>query len=89
LFPGPPQIVSPPPGQPHVDVNFVQPSPIQQLRTFEQLNTENMAHLLDKAKKKGKNLNNDNPGSGGDNPQQNHPAGGNQNPQGGTHNNKP
>jgi hypothetical protein len=40
-FPGPPQPVAPPHGQPHADVNFVQPSPIQQLHTFEQLNMEN------------------------------------------------
>jgi hypothetical protein len=54
-FPGPPQPVSPPHGQPHVDVNFVQPSPIQQLHTFEQLNTENPSHQSNNAKKKGKN----------------------------------
>jgi hypothetical protein len=54
-FPSPPQPVSPPPGQPHVDVNFVQPSPIQQVHDFEQLNTENLAHHLNNAKKKGKN----------------------------------
>jgi hypothetical protein len=30
-FPGPPQPVVPPTGQPHISVNFVQPSPFQQL----------------------------------------------------------
>jgi hypothetical protein len=54
-FPGPPQLVAPPPGQPHGGFNFVQPSPIQQLHNFEQLNIENPAHLLNNAKKKGKN----------------------------------
>jgi hypothetical protein len=34
-FPSPPQPVSPPPGQPHVDVNFFHPSPIQQFHYFE------------------------------------------------------
>jgi hypothetical protein len=40
-FPGPPQPIAPPQGHPHVDANFVQPSPVQQLQTFEQLNTKN------------------------------------------------
>jgi hypothetical protein len=78
-FPGPPQPVSPPQGHPHADVNFVHPSPIQQLQTFEQLNMENPSHQPNNAKKKGKNQNNNNPGPGGNNPQQNHPTGGNQN----------
>jgi hypothetical protein len=34
-FPGPPQPISPPQGQPHVGVNFVQPSPIQKVHHFE------------------------------------------------------
>jgi hypothetical protein len=54
-FPCPPQSVSPPHGQPHAYVNFVQPSPIQQLHTFEHLNTENPTHQPDNSKKKGKN----------------------------------
>jgi hypothetical protein len=36
-FRGPPQSVSPPHVQSDVGINFVQPSPIQQLHTFEQL----------------------------------------------------
>jgi hypothetical protein len=71
--------MAPPQGQPHVGVNFVQPSPIQQFQNFEQLNMENSAHQLNNAKKKGKNRNNNNLGSGGNNPQQNHPARGNSN----------
>jgi hypothetical protein len=47
--------MAPPHGQLHVDVNFVQPSPIQQLHTFEQLNTENQTHQWNNSKKKGKN----------------------------------
>jgi hypothetical protein len=43
-------------GQPHVSVNFVHPSPIQQVQTFEQLNMENLAHQPNNSKKKGKNL---------------------------------
>jgi hypothetical protein len=74
-FPSPPQPVSPPPGQPHVIVNFVEPSPIQQLQNFEQLNKENTTHLSNNSKKKGKKQNNNNLGLGGNNPQQNHPIG--------------
>jgi hypothetical protein len=48
-------VVSPPPGQPHVDVNFVQTSPIKQLQNFEQMNRENLAHPPNNGKKKGKN----------------------------------
>jgi hypothetical protein len=54
-FPGPPQPVSPPQGQPHAGVNFVQPSPIQQFHTFEQLNTENpwpISRIMPKIKEK-------------------------------------
>jgi hypothetical protein len=54
-FPSPPQPVSPPHGKPHTNVNFVQPSSIQQLYTFEQLNMENLAHQSNNAKNKGKN----------------------------------
>jgi hypothetical protein len=54
-FPGPPQSIAPPLGKPHADINFVQPSPIQKIHTFEQLNTENLAHQPNNAKKKGKN----------------------------------
>jgi hypothetical protein len=53
-FPGPPQLVAPPLGQPQADVKFLQPSPIQKLQNFEQLNTENPTHLPNNAKKKGK-----------------------------------
>jgi hypothetical protein len=63
-FPSPPQPIAPPQGQPHVRFNFVQPSPIQQFQNFEQLNTENLSHQLNKSKKKGKNGNNNNPGLG-------------------------
>jgi hypothetical protein len=34
-FPGPPQPMAPPQGNPHTRVNFVQPSPIQQYQNFE------------------------------------------------------
>jgi hypothetical protein len=68
-FPSPPQLISPPQGQPHAGVKFVQPSPIQQFQNFEHLNTENLAHQLNNAKMKGKNQNNSNPVSGGNNPQ--------------------
>jgi hypothetical protein len=87
-FPGPPQPVAPPPGQPHVSVNFVQPSPIQQVHIFKQLNTENPAHQPNNAKNKGKNRNNNNSGLGRNNPQQICPVGGNQNPQGDNNNNQ-
>jgi hypothetical protein len=53
-FLGPPQPVSPPHGQSHVDINFVHPSPIQQLHTFEQLNKKNTSHQSNNSKKKGK-----------------------------------
>jgi hypothetical protein len=62
-------LVSPPPGKPHANVNFVHPFSIQQVQNFEQLNTENLAHQLNNAKKKGKNRNNNNPRLGGNNPQ--------------------
>jgi hypothetical protein len=78
-FLGPPPSMAPPQGQPHVGVNFVQPSPIQKFQSFEQLNTKNPSHQSNNAKKKGKKRNNNNPGPGGNNPQQNQPAGGNQN----------
>jgi hypothetical protein len=80
-IPCPPQPISPPQGQPHAGVNFVQPSPIQQVHHFKQLNMENLTHPSNNAKKKGKNRNNNNPGPGGNqnHPQQNQPAGGNQN----------
>jgi len=77
LFPSPPQPISPPQGQPHVGVNFVHPSPIQQFHTFENLNMENPAHQSNNTKNKGKNQNNNNPGPGGNNSQQNQPARGN------------
>jgi hypothetical protein len=88
-FPGPPQPMAPP--HPHAGVNFVQPSPIQQYQNFEQLNTKNPAHPSNSAKKKVCNRNNNNPGQGGNQPQQNQPTGGNQNhenqnPQGGNNN---
>jgi hypothetical protein len=54
-FPGPPQPIVSPQGQPHAGVNFVQPSPIQQYQNFEQLNTANPTHQSNNAKKKGKN----------------------------------
>jgi hypothetical protein len=55
-FPGPPHPIASPQGQPHVGVNFVHPSPIQQVHNFEQLNMENLTHQSNNAKKKGKNL---------------------------------
>jgi hypothetical protein len=66
-FHGPPQPMAPP--HPHTGVNFVQPSPLQQYQNFEQLNTKNLTHQSNNAKKKGKNRNNDNPGQGGNHPQ--------------------
>jgi hypothetical protein len=80
-FPGPPQPIISSQGQPHAGVYFVQPSPVQQYQNFEQLNTANLAHQTNNAKKKGKNRNNNNPGPGGNHnqPQQNQPVGGNQN----------
>jgi hypothetical protein len=60
-FPGPPQPIPSPQGQPHAGVNFVQPSPIQQYQNFEQLNTDNPSHQSNNARKKGKNRNNNNP----------------------------
>jgi hypothetical protein len=54
-FPSPPQLVAPPSGYPYADINFVKPSPIHQLQTFEKMNTENLSHLPNNAKKKGKN----------------------------------
>jgi hypothetical protein len=53
-FLGPPQSVASPHGQPQVRINFVHPSPIQELHTFEQLNTKNPSHQLNNAKNKGK-----------------------------------
>jgi hypothetical protein len=47
--------MAPPQGQPHVGVNFVQPSPIQQFQNFEQLNTENpwpISRIMPKRKEK-------------------------------------
>jgi hypothetical protein len=86
--------VAPPPGQQHDDINFVQPSPIQHVLDFEQLNTENPVHQPNNSNNKGKNQNNKNLGPGGNNPQQNHPARGNDNQgnlnlQGGSNNNQP
>jgi hypothetical protein len=78
-FPGPPQPIYPPKGHPHVDVNFVHPSRIQQIHEFKKLNAKNPTHQLNNAKNKGKNLNNNNPGPGGNNPQHNHTTRGNQN----------
>jgi hypothetical protein len=54
-FPGPPQLISPPQGKPHIGVNFVQPSKIQQFQNFEQLNMSSMTHQSNNAKNKGKN----------------------------------
>jgi hypothetical protein len=65
-FPGPPQPMAPP--HPHARVNFVQPSPLQQYQNFEQLNMENLTHQSNNAKKKGKNMNNNNLGQGGNLP---------------------
>jgi hypothetical protein len=67
------------PPHPHVGVNFVQPSPIQQYQNFEQMNTENLTHPSNNAKNKEMNRNNNNPGQGGNQPQQNQPTRGNQN----------
>jgi hypothetical protein len=78
-FPGPPHPISPPQGQTHDGVNFVQPSPIQQFQNFEQMNTENSAHQMNNAKNKGENRNNNNLGPGENNPHPNQPIGGNQN----------
>jgi hypothetical protein len=93
-FPGPPQPVSPPHGQQQEGVNFVQPSPIQQVQAFEQLNMKNPPNQSNNNKKKGKNKNNTNQGQGGNPQQQNPLAGGNQNngnqnPQGGNNNGQP
>jgi hypothetical protein len=46
--------MAPSQGHPHIVVNFVQPSPIQQYQNFEQLNTKNPTHQLYNAKKKEK-----------------------------------
>jgi hypothetical protein len=85
-FPGPPQPIVPPQEQPHIGVNFFQPSPIHQFQNFEQLNTKTPSHQPNNAKKKGKNRNNNNPRLGGNNPQNQLVGGnqnqGNQNPQG-------
>jgi hypothetical protein len=54
-FPGPPQPVAAPYGKPHARINFVHPSPIQQLHTFEYLNMENPSHQSTNAKNKGEN----------------------------------
>jgi hypothetical protein len=54
-FPSPLQPIAPPHGKPHVRVSFVQPSPIQQHHTFDNLNMENPTHQSNNAKKKGKN----------------------------------
>jgi hypothetical protein len=78
-FPSPPQLITPPHGQPHINVNYAHPSPIQQLQNFEQLNTKITAHQLNNPKKKGKNRNNNNLGPRGNITQQNQPTGGNQN----------
>jgi hypothetical protein len=78
-FPGRPQLVVPQPRQPHASVNFVQPSPIQQDHTFEQLNMKNLSHQPNNAKKKWKNRNNNNPEPLGNNPQQNYHVGDKQN----------
>jgi hypothetical protein len=76
---------------PHAEVNFVQPSVVQQYQTFKQLNTANPNHPSKNAKKKGHNRNNNNPGQSGNQPQRNQSTGGNQNqgnqnPQGGNNN---
>jgi hypothetical protein len=54
-FPSPPDPLSLPPQQTHDGINFFQPSPIQQVHSFEQLNMENPTHQSNNAKKKGKN----------------------------------
>jgi hypothetical protein len=46
------QPVYPPPGQPRVGVNFFQPSPIQHVHIFEQLNTTNLTHQPNNSKNK-------------------------------------
>jgi hypothetical protein len=56
-FSGPPQPVSPPHGQQQERVNFIQPSPLQQVQMFEQLNTSNPPHQSNKNRRKGKNKN--------------------------------
>jgi hypothetical protein len=43
-LPSPPQSVNPPPGQPHAATKSVHQFPIQQVHTFEQLNTANPTH---------------------------------------------
>jgi hypothetical protein len=45
-------------------VNFIQPSPIQQVQAFEQLNMKNPPNQSNNNKKKGKNKNNTNQGQG-------------------------
>jgi hypothetical protein len=60
----PHQSVAPPPGQLHASINFFQPSSIQHLQNFEKMNMENPSHLQNNSKKKWKNRNNKNPGSG-------------------------
>jgi hypothetical protein len=62
--------MDPPPGHPHVRVNFVHPSPVQRYQNFEKMNTENLTHQWSNAKKKGKNQNSNNPRPIGN---QNHP----------------
>jgi hypothetical protein len=76
-FLGPPQPITPPQGQPHAGVNFIQPSPIQKFQNFEQLNTKNTTHQSNNARNKGKYRNNNNLGLGENNPQQNQLARGN------------
>jgi hypothetical protein len=62
-FPGPPPPnAMPPQGNKQVGVNFVQPSPIQQVQAFEQLNMVNPATQQNNSKKKGKNKSNANQG---------------------------
>jgi hypothetical protein len=85
--------VAPPQGPPHVGVNIVHPSLIQQYQNFEQLNTTNPTHQSNNAKKKGKIRNNNNLRLRGNqnHPQHNQPTGGNHNhrkhnPQGGNQN---
>jgi hypothetical protein len=55
-FPGPPQPIVSPQGQPHAGVNFVQPSPIQQYQNFEQLNTANPDPSVKQCQKERKKL---------------------------------
>jgi hypothetical protein len=59
-FPDPPQPGVPPKGKQQTKVNFVQPSPIQQIQSFEQLNMKNPPNQSNNAKKKGKIKNNSN-----------------------------